>query len=106
MASMTRDLGLGRFYASGYYWLTMHSHATPYRVQWHFIETKDGITFDPGPWPEAADAALAEGVIVLAMVLAFQDAHFRLGFGDEVGTLVTEYVQAVQARRKAASADS
>ncbi len=97
MASMTREIGIGNAYPMMYFWPTMLIHATTFRLLSRFTETAEGVEFQSGPQPREADAALAGGVLMLAMIVDVQDRHFGLGLGPELEALLTEYTGALQA---------
>jgi hypothetical protein len=97
MASMARKLGIGASYPMMYFWPTMQSHATTYRLGPRFRETTEGFRFEPGPQPVQADGALAGGNVVMAMLIEFQDGYFNLGLREELIRLRTEYTEALQA---------
>ena len=96
--SMARKIGIEQVYLMGYFWPTMQSHATTYRLTSHFIEPTDGAKFQTGPQPEQADAALAAGFLAMALLIDVQDRHFGLGLREELEALVTEYNEALQSK--------
>jgi hypothetical protein len=78
-----------------YFWPTMQSHATTYRLGPRFMETTDGFRFEPGPQPREADAALAGRVLATAIVLDFQDHHVGLGRREELELMLNEYLAVI-----------
>jgi Family of unknown function (DUF5677) len=99
MLSMAREIGVEKVYVMGYFWPTMQSHATTYRLMSHFIETADGARFQAGPQPEQADAALAFAFLAMALLVDVQDHHFGLGLREELEALLTDYNKALQTER-------
>ncbi|NTU73430.1 hypothetical protein HGB07_04655, partial [Candidatus Roizmanbacteria bacterium] len=92
LASMAKKTGFESLYFPGYYYPTLHAHATAAAVGYRLKDSEDNpITFEEGSQPDAADQSLIIAHNLIIRLVDIQSEFFKLDFAGELELLNSDF---------------
>jgi hypothetical protein len=93
-ASMAKKIGLDSLYFPGYFYPTLHTHATPSSLMARLsIHDNDRASFNEEAQHDWADRALIVAHNIIIRVLMIQNTYFGLDLDDEIEKRKNDFLE-------------